>query len=85
MVKSRVQLADQASSKLSKPVFEHGALTGDRAGKSDIPEAQKHPHNLSLKVVSVDGELVGQLIAVAVNENAALMLPSFVRLRPDVR
>jgi CubicO group peptidase (beta-lactamase class C family) len=80
-----VQLADQASSKLSKPGFEHGALTGDFEGKSEIPEAQKHPHNLSLKVVSVNGELVGQLTTVAVNENAALMLPSFVRLRHDVR
>jgi len=75
-----VQLADQANAKLNKPAFEHGALTGDIAAKSNISEAQKHPHNLSLKVVLVNGELVGQLTTVAVNENAALMLPSFVRL-----
>jgi CubicO group peptidase (beta-lactamase class C family) len=78
-----VQLADQPSAKLSRPAFADGALTGDLAGKSNMPEAQKHPHSLSLKVVSVNGELVGQLTTVAVNENVAMMLPSFVRLRPE--
>ena len=82
-----VQLADQASAKLGKAAFEHGALTGDFAGKSNIPEAANHPYNLALKVVPVSGELVGQLTMIAVNEKVALMLPSFVRLRPaaDVR
>jgi hypothetical protein len=77
-----VQLADQPNAKLDKAAFEHGALSGDFAGKSNMPEAQTHPHNLSLKLVSVNGELVGQLITVAVNEKVGLMLPSFVRLRP---
>lgn len=76
-----VQLADQASTKLGKPAFGNGALTGQFVGASNIPEAKKHPHQLSLKVVPVKGELVGQLIATAVNEKVGLMLPSFVRLR----
>jgi CubicO group peptidase (beta-lactamase class C family) len=78
-----VELADQVNTKLGRAAFEHGALTGDFAGRSNMPEATNHPHNLSLKVVPVNGELVGQLIMVAVNENVALMLPSFVRLRPQ--
>ena len=77
-----VQLADQASTKLGKPSFANGALSGQFDGKINLPEAIKHPHQLSLKVVPVNGELVGQLIATAVNEKVGLMLPSFVRLRP---
>ncbi len=77
-----VQLADQATTKVGKPSFENGALAGQFGGTSNIPEAKKHPHQLSLKVVPVNGELVGQLVATAVNEKVGLMLPSFVRLRP---
>lgn len=76
-----VQLAAQETSKLSNPAFENGALTGNFAGKSNIPAAQKHPHNLALKVVPLNGELVGQLTAVAYTDDVALMLPGFVRLR----
>lgn len=76
-----VQLAEHESIALQKPAFRDGALTGQFAGKSNIPEAQRHPHQLILKVVPVDGELVGQLMAQGVNEDVAFMLPSFVRLR----
>jgi len=77
-----VQLADQASTVLGRAGFEEGALSGLFEGKSNIPEMKNYPHSLSLKVVPANGELVGQLIAQAVNENVALMLPSLVRLRP---
>jgi CubicO group peptidase (beta-lactamase class C family) len=75
-----VQLADQAAAKLAQAAFENGALTGRFTGSSDIPEAGRTSHALSLKVVPVDGELVGQLIAQGMGDGAAFMLPSFVRL-----
>lgn len=78
-----VQLAAQASMTLLQPAFENGAFTGRFAGASDIPEAGRAAHDLFLKVVPVEGELVGQLVAQGLDANAAFMLPSFVRLRPD--
>lgn len=82
-----VQLADQANTPLGQPAFENGALTGRFAGSSNIPEAGRSSHGLSLKVVAVDGELVGQLVAQGMDENTVFMLPSFVRLRagPEAR
>lgn len=80
--KVAVQLGDQEPVALQKAAFADGALTGNFGGKIAIPEAQSHPQTLALKVVLVDGELVGQLVAQAINENVALMLPSFVNLRP---
>ena len=68
---------------LLQPAFEDGAFTGRFAGASDIPEAARAAHNLFLKVVWNEGELVGQLVAQGLNANAAFMLPSFVRLRPE--
>lgn len=79
--KVAVQLADQASTELGRAAFDHGALAGQFAGKSNLPEMKNLQHTLSMKVVPVNGDLVGQLIATAVNEKAAFMLPSFVRLR----
>lgn len=78
-----VQLGAQASMALLQPAFEDGAFTGRFAGASDIPEAARAAHNLFLKVVRIEGELVGQLVAQGLNANAAFMLPSFVRLRPE--
>jgi hypothetical protein len=75
------QLADQESAKLVRPAFADGAFTGQFSATSNIPEAARRPHQLQLKVVSVDGELVGQLVASALNKDVALLLPSFVRLR----
>lgn len=82
-----VQLGDQESAPLGQPAYENGALTGRISGTSPIPEAQKASHGLALKLVPVDGELVGQLVAQGMDDDAAFMLPSFVRLRPteDVR
>lgn len=77
-----VQLGTQPSTTLLQPAFENGALTGKIAGSSDIPEAARAAHNLALKLVPVEGELAGQLIAQGMDANAAFMLPSFVRLRP---
>jgi len=77
-----VQLGAQASTTLAQPAYENGALTGRFSGSSNIPEAARASHNLSLKVVPVDGELAGQLVAQGMDANAAFMLPSFVRLRP---
>ena len=76
-----VQLADQAVTPLAQPAFEDGALTGRFAGRSNIPEAQRTAHGLSLKVVPVDGELVGQLVAQGMSADTVFMLPSVVRLR----
>lgn len=76
-----VQLGDQDSVALQRAAFRDGALTGNLDGTINIPEAKDHPHKLALKVVPVDGELVGQLIAQGMSENVAFMLPSFVRLR----
>lgn len=77
-----VQLSDQALTSLAKPMFENGALSGRFTGRSNIPEAAKAQHGLSLKLVLADGELVGQLIAQGMNDDTVFMLPSFVRLRP---
>ncbi|HYE46510.1 MAG TPA: serine hydrolase domain-containing protein [Caulobacter sp.] len=77
-----VQLADQASTPLSQPAFDNGALTGRFTGRSNIPEAQRTSHGLSLKVVRVGDQLVGQLVAQGMNQDTVFMLPSFVRLRP---
>lgn len=77
-----VQLAQQAGTNLARPAFGDGALTGQFDGTIDLPQAREHPHQLSLKLVPFNGELVGQLVATAVNEKVGLMLPSFVRLRP---
>lgn len=77
-----VQLADQASTRLGQAAFDNGALTGRFAGVSNIPEAGRTSHGLALKVVQVDGELVGQLVAQGADDDVAFMLPSFVRLRP---
>ena len=78
-----IQLGAQATTTLVQPAFESGAFTGRFAGSSNIPEAARAAHNLSLKLVPVEGELVGQLVAQGLNANAAFMLPSFVRLRPE--
>jgi hypothetical protein len=80
-----VQLGDQASTTLAQPAFENGAFTGRFSGSSNIPEAARTSHNLSLKVVPIEGELRGQLVAQGMDANAAFMLPSFVRLRPVER
>jgi CubicO group peptidase (beta-lactamase class C family) len=81
--KVAVRLGDQASTSLEQAAFENGALTGRFNGASDMPEARRAPHGFTLKVVEVDGELVGQLVAQGMNEDAVFMLPSFVRLRPS--
>lgn len=77
-----VQFADQESTTLQKSGFADGALTGQFGGKSDIPEARDHPHQLAIALVPVGEELVGQLVAQGMDETVAFMLPSFVRLRP---
>jgi hypothetical protein len=76
-----VQLGNQERVTLQKAAFLDGAVTGSFGGTIAIPEAKNHEQTLALKVVLVGGELVGQLVAQAVNEDVALMLPSFVRLR----
>lgn len=77
-----VQLGDQAETTLAQPAFENSAFAGRFSGFSDIPEAARASHGLSLKLVSVEGELAGQLVAQGVDANVAFMLPGFVRLRP---
>ncbi|MBI2260720.1 MAG: beta-lactamase family protein [Caulobacterales bacterium] len=78
-----VQLGDQAGTTLAQPAFENGAFTGRFSGFSNIPEAARASHGLSLKVVPVEGELAGQLVAQGMDANAVFMLPGFVRLRPE--
>lgn len=78
-----IQLGAQVTTTLLQPAFESGAFTGRFVGCSDIPEAARAAHNLSVKLVLVERELVGQLVAQGLNANAAFMLPSFVRLRPE--
>lgn len=77
-----VQLGSQDITALAQPAFESGALTGRFTGSSNIPEAARTKHGLSLKVVPVGGELTGQLVAQGMGTDAAFMLPSFVRFRP---
>lgn len=76
-----VQLGNQASTMLAKAGFEDGALAGQFAGTSNLPEANGQPQQLALEVVPEKGELVGQLTTVVQNEKVVFMLPSFVRLR----
>jgi hypothetical protein len=76
-----VQFADQETAPLVQAAFDNGALTGRFSGTSKIPEAGRTSHGLSLKVVEVDGELVGQLVAQGMSADVVFMLPSFVRLR----
>lgn len=76
-----VQVADQEARPLVQPAFENGALTGRFEGVSPLPEARTG-HTFALKVVFAQGDLVGQLVAQGISENAAFMLPGFVRLRP---
>jgi CubicO group peptidase (beta-lactamase class C family) len=80
-----VQLGDQPATALAQPAFENGALTGRFSGSSNIPEAARTSHGLSLKVVLVGGELTGQLVAQGMAVDAAFMLPSFVRIRPAAK
>ncbi len=77
-----VKYGEQDGTTLGQPAFENGALTGRFAGPGNIPEAARLSHTLFLKVVPVEGELAGQLIAQGLDAKAAVMLPSFVRLRP---
>ena len=76
-----VRLGDQESLALQRAAFGDGALSGQFPGQIAMPEAAGEPRNLVLKLVPVDGELVGQLVAQEMNENVVFMLPSFVRLR----
>ncbi|MBO9546992.1 serine hydrolase domain-containing protein [Caulobacter sp.] len=76
----KVQLDDQPRAALIKPAFENGALTARFDGRSNIPEAARAEHGLSLKLILVKGELVGQMVAQGMNDKTVFMLPSFVRL-----
>jgi len=78
-----VRLADQPGTVLGRPAFADGALTGEFTGTSDLPEAKAGPLPHALKLVPVDGELVGQIVVRKTDKDVALMLPGFVRLRPQ--
>lgn len=77
-----VQLGAQASTALAKAGFEDGALSGQFAGTSNLPEAKDQPQQLALELVIENGKLVGQLTTVVQNEKVVFMLPSFVQLQP---
>lgn len=77
-----VKLGVQESTALTQTAFEDGAFTGRFTGGGNLPEAARTAHGMSLKVVLVEGELVGQLVAQGMDANVAFMLPSFVRLLP---
>ncbi len=61
--------------------MENGALSGTFAGSIKLGQLGDYRQDLMVKLVPVGDEFVGELVASVINEQRAMMLPSFVRMR----
>jgi CubicO group peptidase (beta-lactamase class C family) len=78
-----VYIGNGPPSLLNRKSFDNGALSGTFAGSIKLGQLGDYRYDMLLKLVPVGDEFVGELVASAVNEQTAMMLPSFVRIRRD--
>lgn len=76
-----VQIGDGPRSLLNRLSLENGALSGTFAGSIKLGQLGDYRQDLMVKLVPVGDEFVGELVASVINEQRAMMLPSFVRMR----
>lgn len=78
-----VQIGTGPRSLLNRPSLDNGALSGTFAGSIKLGQLGDYRQEMMLKLVPVGDEFVGELVASVVNDQRAMMLPSFVRIRRE--
>ena len=78
-----VYIGNSPPSLLNRKSFDNGALSGTFAGSIKLGQLGDYRYDMLVKLVPVGDEFVGELVASVVNEQRAMMLPSFVRIRRE--
>lgn len=78
-----VQIGNGPRSLLNRMSLDNGALSGTFAGSIKMGQLGDYRQDMMVKLVPAGDEFVGELVASVMNEQRALILPSFVRIRRE--
>ena len=78
-----VQIGNGPRSLLNRLSLDNGALSGTFLGSIKLGQLGDYRYDMMVKLVPVGDEFVGELVASVINEQRAMMLPSFVRIRRE--